>query len=307
MKTNPKVTILMNCYDCQKYLKEAIDSVYAQTFTDWEIIFIDNCSTDNTKNIVTSYDDKIKYYKTPQNMSLCHARIFAKEFITGEFFCVLDTDDLWYPTKLEKQVSIMQEHNDIDIIYTNTLYFTDEGKEEQAYDTVMPNGNVFKQLLENYFFSFETVMVRKSIMDKYNIYFDSKYSVSSDAEFFIRLSYYAKVYYIDEVLAKWRYGHGSESDRSLCIFPKEYEFLLEDLSSMINNFEIEYKNQINSLKEKIDNMYGICHWNNNDKIKAREYFKKALSKNKKYIVPYIFSFLMNYNQYIQLRKKFKKL
>ena len=57
----------MNGYNSEKYLKEAIDSIYAQTYNDWEIIFIDNCSTDKTKEIVDSYDDKIKYYKALKN------------------------------------------------------------------------------------------------------------------------------------------------------------------------------------------------------------------------------------------------
>ena len=61
-----KVSILMNGYNSEKYLKEAIDSVYSQTFLDWEIIFVDNCSSDKTKDIVDSYDNKIYYYKTDQ-------------------------------------------------------------------------------------------------------------------------------------------------------------------------------------------------------------------------------------------------
>ncbi|PLY10492.1 MAG: hypothetical protein C0626_05825 [Arcobacter sp.] len=303
----PLVSILMNCYNCQKYLEEAIQSVYSQSYTNWEIIFIDNCSTDKSKTIVDKFDSKIKYYKTPYNMNLCNARVFAKEFIYGEFFCVLDTDDLWMPDKLEKQIKVMLKNDDIGIVYSNTIYFNDLGVERLAYDKKMPSGKIFEELLSNYFFSFETVMVRKSLMDKYKIYFNSKYNVSSDAELFIKLSYYTQSYYLDKPLAKWRYGHGSESDRSLCLFPREYEVLLKDLSNMIENFEIEYKTSIQKLQTKINNMYGMCEWSRNNKSKSRQYLSNAIKKEKKYLIPYILSFFMSYTNYVNLRRKFKKL
>jgi len=306
-KEEPLVTVLMNGYNCEKYLKEAIESVYSQTYKNWEIVFIDNCSTDNTAKIANSFNNKLKYHTTPEHTNICQARIYAKEFITGDFLCILDTDDLWMPEKLEKQVKLMQENQDTGIIYTNTIYFTDTGSEKLAYDSMMPSGNLFKQLLENYFFSFETVMIRKSTMDELNIYFDPQYNVSSDAEFFTKLSYYTKCLYIDEPLGKWRYGHGSESDKSLCLFPKEYEILLSQLSEMIDNFEIKYKVSIDILKSKIDNMYGICHWNKYEKIIARKYFFKALKRNIKYVIPWLMSYCMDYKSYVSLRKKFKKI
>lgn len=303
----PLVSILMNCYNCEKYLIEAIDSVYSQTYDNWEIVFIDNCSTDKTKKIIDTYDNKIKYYKTPENLNLCNARVFAKEFINGDFFCVLDTDDMWMEDKLEKQINVMLKNINVGIVYSNTIYFNDIDNKKLAYDKKMPSGYLFEELLANYFFSFETVMVRKSLMDKYNIYFDTKYNVSSDAEFFIKLSYHTKCIYIDEPLAKWRYGYGSESDRSLCLFPKEYEILLSQLSDMIDNFEQKYDSSIKVLRNKIDNMYGICHWNKGDLKTAREYFKKASRVNKKYLIPYFMSFIIDYKTYVSLRRKFKKI
>ena len=302
-----KVSILMNGYNCEEYLSIAIDSIYAQTFDDWEIIFIDNCSTDKTKQILDTYDNKLKYYKTSENISLCSARVFAKQFIKGDFFCVLDTDDMWMPDKLEKQVDVMENNENIGIVYSNSIFFTNDGDEKLAYDIIMPNGNLFEQMLSNYFLSLETVMIRRSVMEKHNIYFDPKYNVSSDAEFFIKLSYFTECQYINKPLANWRYGHGSESDRSLCLFPREYEILLTDLSKMIKNFEITYKNEIYSLMTKVYNMYGICYWNKTEMQMSRKYFFKALTRNIKYTIPYIMSFFIRYKLYVKLRRKFKKI
>jgi len=301
------VSILVNCYNCDRYLSETLDSIYAQTYTNWEIIFIDNCSTDSSKDIVDQYDERIKYYKTPENISLCAARVFAKNFITGDFFCVLDTDDLWMPDKLEKQVTLMQENEDVGMIYTNTIYFTDDGDHRVAYNKLMPSGNLFTKLLENYFFSLETVMVRKSIMDKYNIYFDDSYNVANDAEFFIKLSYYVKCLYVDEPLAKWRYGHGSESDRSLCLFPKEYEILLKQLSEQIDDFNNVYDSSIKILRPKIANMYGVCYWSKNDRYTARKYFRHAARYSLKYLIPLFLSFIISYSTYKKLKHKIGKV
>lgn len=300
-----KVSILMNCYNCEKYLKEAIDSVYAQTYKEWEIIFIDNCSTDKSKKIIESYDQKIKYYKTPHNMSLCSARVFAKDFINGDYFCVLDTDDIWMSDKLEKQVSVMQNNKDIGIVYTNTICFSDK-YEVLAYKRDMPSGNVFQPLLENYFFSFETVMVRKEIMNKNTIYFDEKYDVSSDAEFFTKLSYFTNVHYINEPLAKWRFGHGSESDKSLCKFPQEADLLLKDLQNMIPDFSSKYETSIKKIRARINNMYGMCHWEKKNLKEARAYFKKALPVNLKYLIPFLLSHFISYSNFKMIKRLYKK-
>lgn len=295
----------MNCYNCEKYLKDAIDSVYAQTYKDWEIIFIDNCSTDSSKNIIDQYDKKIKYYKTPQNLSLCQARVYAKEFITGEYFCVLDTDDLWMPNKLEKQIDIMNNYRDTGIVYTNTICFS-ENYEIPAYKNQMPSGYIFKDLFENYFFSFETVMVRKELMNKHTIYFDEKYDVSSDAEFFTKLSYFTNVHYINEPLAKWRFGHGSESDKSLCKFPKEADLLLKDLHTMIPDFDSKYGSSITKVSARINNMYGMCHWEKKNIKEAKMYFKKALQVNLKYLVPFLLSHFISYSNFKMIKKVYKK-
>ncbi len=71
----PKVSIIMNCYNGEKYLREAIDSVYAQTFEDWEIIFWDNASTDRTPSIATTYGQKLKYFKSTSLLTLSSSRL----------------------------------------------------------------------------------------------------------------------------------------------------------------------------------------------------------------------------------------
>ena len=108
MKRN-LISIIINCYNGEKYLNQCINSVIVQTWNNWEIIFWDNHSTDNSKNIILNFcDERIKYYYAPTHELLYSARNFAVQKSSGEFITFLDTDDLWEPNKLELQIKILQ-------------------------------------------------------------------------------------------------------------------------------------------------------------------------------------------------------
>lgn len=298
----PLISILMNCYNGEKYVHEALDSVFAQTIKDFEVVFVDNHSTDRSVEIASSYGEKVKIIKTPKFMTLCEARVFSGPYITGSFLCVLDVDDLWINTKLEKQLKIMNEHPEVALVYSDTVYFTDEGKEVHAYaNTKMPSGRVFEKILSGYFLSLETVMLRMSKLKEHNLFFSLKYDVSSDMEVFTKLAYYEDFYYIPEALARWRYGHVSESINKNESFPREYDQLLIDLAKMVPNFEIEFINEINSVKGIIHNMTGISHWAKGNKSSAKISFKQAIQYSKKYYVPLIFCYLISFVGYKKLR------
>lgn len=104
-----KVSILMNCYNSSDYLEEALNSVYAQTYEDFEIIFIDNQSTDGSDQIAKKRDQRLKYYRTPQFMNLYGARSYGLQFVTGDYLAFLDCDDIWMPFKLDHQMRLFRK------------------------------------------------------------------------------------------------------------------------------------------------------------------------------------------------------
>jgi glycosyltransferase involved in cell wall biosynthesis len=109
-----KVSIITPTYNCGKYIGETIESVLKQTYKNWEMIIIDDCSTDNTMDIVEEYcknDKRIKYYRLEANSGAAVARTKAMELATGKYFAFLDSDDLWMPDKLEKQIMYMKANN----------------------------------------------------------------------------------------------------------------------------------------------------------------------------------------------------
>lgn len=108
------VSIITPTYNCARFIAETIESVQAQTYEDWEMIIVDDCSTDNTKEIVEQYqkdDPRIQYYCLPQNSGAAEARNTALRLAAGKWIAFLDSDDLWTPEKLEKQIKFMQDNS----------------------------------------------------------------------------------------------------------------------------------------------------------------------------------------------------
>ena len=105
------VSIIMPSWNTGRFIAESIDSVLKQTYTNWELLIVDDCSTDNTDEIITSYkDNRIKYFKNEHNSGAALTRNKAMREAQGEWIAFLDSDDLWNPEKLEKQINFMKEN-----------------------------------------------------------------------------------------------------------------------------------------------------------------------------------------------------
>jgi len=116
------VSIITPTYNCGKFIGQTIESVLNQSYQNWEMIIVDDCSTDNTKEIVEKYvkqDKRIKYYVLEVNSGAAVARTKAMQLASGEYIAFLDSDDLWMPDKLEKQILFMKVN---DFNFTCTAY-----------------------------------------------------------------------------------------------------------------------------------------------------------------------------------------
>lgn len=123
------VSIITPTYNCGRFIAETILSVQTQTYTDWELIIVDDCSTDDTEAIVLSFqDDRIRYIKNEKNSGAAVSRNRALREAKGRWIAFLDSDDLWFPEKLEKQIGFMQEHN-CGFSYTNYIEIDEASKE----------------------------------------------------------------------------------------------------------------------------------------------------------------------------------
>lgn len=219
----PIISIMMNCFNGEKYLREAIDCVLAQTFQNWELVFWDNQSTDNSAKILKSYNDgRIRYFYAPVHTKLYEARNCALLQCNGKYLTFLDCDDLWSSSKLQTQLIVLEQQLDVVLVHSNTLFFnTYSGKERVLNKTPLKSGYVFRENLFKYRISLETVMVRMDAILSYNLKFGSNYDLIGDRDFLTMVCFFGKAWYIDEVLAKWRVHESNFSKRLFEEHPRE--------------------------------------------------------------------------------------
>jgi len=218
-----EISILMNCYNGETYLKESIDSVISQTFQEWEIIFWDNQSTDDSAKIVSSYDDKrIRYHYAPLHTSLYEGRSRALKHCKGKYLAFLDCDDLWIADKLEKQLNILESNKNIVLVHSNTVFFdSDLNKEKIINKRKRLSGHIFKQNILNYQFSLETVMVRMETVIQNNLDFEKSFNMIGDRDFLSMVCFYGDVHYIHEPLGRWRIHANNFSKELQYGYPRE--------------------------------------------------------------------------------------
>ena len=199
----PLVSIVMNCYNGEKYLKEAIDSIYDQSYKNWEIIFWDNLSTDNSASIAKNYDQRLKYFLAEKTTSLGKARNLAMKQVNGRFVAFLDCDDLFLPDKIRLQLAKMQVNRAV-LSYGSWIKINEEGEEVQKYIIEEKPNNKFDSLYSKYIVNFQTLMIDNHYLKENNLSFDENLTFSMDHNLVLRVAYKTPVMSIDDILAKYR-------------------------------------------------------------------------------------------------------
>ena len=168
MSSKPLISVLMNCFNGERYLRQAIESVLLQTFGDWELLFWDNQSTDKSAKIVENYTDtRIRYFRSQEHTTLGEARELARGCIRGKWLTVLDVDDYWLPENLESRVSVSVE-SDVGLIYSR--YVVDRTLVGES-SFVMPlrrrlsQGQIYSDLTEKNFIGSHTALYRADAVE----------------------------------------------------------------------------------------------------------------------------------------------
>ena len=238
-----KVSILMNGYNAQRYLKDAIDSIYAQTFTDWEIVFIDNCSTDNTKNIVESYDNTIKYYKTEETIPLGVARNFGLKYCKGKYIAFLDTDDIWLPDKLQLQVQLMESNDRYALCYGSSITIDEHGNKIRDRRVKNTSGFIFGELLKQYEINMQSVMLRTEILKSSGLHFDESLQYCPDYQLFMEIASRYSIGVIADNLVKYRISSNSLSSKTIHIAPSETAYVLDKIIEHYPDIQPKYHDE----------------------------------------------------------------
>ena len=204
MQKKPLVSVIINCFNGQNFLSKAIESVLDQNYKNWEIVFFDNNSTDNSSLILKNYKDKrIKYFKSKNKLSLYRARNLAIKKAKGTLISFLDVDDWWLKSKLNKQVKFFIKNKNTSVLYSN-IYVCDEKKNSKSIYIKKKNNNknLTQKLVDKFEMPILSTMIKKNIFNQ--IKFDNRFTIIGDLDFFARLSLIENISFISEPLACYR-------------------------------------------------------------------------------------------------------
>ena len=207
------ISIIMPSFNTGKYITETIESVLAQSYKNWELIIVDDCSSDNTDEIVSTYlsDNRIHYLKNEKNSGAAFSRNIALRKAKGKWIAFLDSDDLWMPEKLEKQLSFMKSNG---YFFSYTDYEEIDVNGKQTGVRVTGPRKVTKTGMYNYcWLGCLTVMYDA---DKIGLIQIENIKKNNDYAMWLKVCHKADCYLLDECLAQYRKGRvGSVSTHSI--------------------------------------------------------------------------------------------
>lgn len=210
----PKISIIMPAYNCERYLEEAVGSVLAQTWQDWELLIIDDCSKDSTyrrMQKLAKKDGRIRIFQNPYNMGAAATRNYGIKKAVGQWVAFLDSDDLWSPQKLEKQMTLQDKIPDAVFLFTGSAFIEDDGM-TIAYILHVPEKVKRKTLLRQNVISCSSVLIRKEYMEEFPM--PEKDGIHEDFGTWLAiLSKIPCAYGVDEPLLIYRRALASKSGK----------------------------------------------------------------------------------------------
>ncbi len=200
---NPKVSVIMSVYNCEKYIKESIDSILSQNFSDFEFIIINDGSTDRSKEILESYkDERIRLFNN-QNKGLTKSLNEAIGYSRGEYIARMDADDISLPKRFEKQINFLESNLDYVMCGTWAEFIDEEGVYLRDYERPVTDSEIKKEILFHNPFIHPSMMIRKSVFSTVGNYKVS-FKHIEDYELWSRIVFKYKTANIPEKLFKYR-------------------------------------------------------------------------------------------------------
>jgi glycosyltransferase involved in cell wall biosynthesis len=274
---NPLVSVIINCYNGEKYLSEALESVLNQSYENLEIIFWDNQSTDSSKSIVESANDaRIKYFYAKNFTKLYEARDFAIKESTGSYLTFLDVDDWWDKDKISTQLAFFSD-GEFGLVCSNfKIYNQFTKKSTLAHRKRMESGFVIAPLLKYYYVGLLTIMIKREAYISAGNYCDKNFHIIGDFDLVMRLCRNHKLKYIDNSLATYRSHLDSESKKYLYMQSQElrtwYQQFIGDeiFSKQMNMSRLLYFSYY---------LEALSHILNKERFKALKFIFKTSMKN----------------------------
>ena len=294
MNESPLVSIVINCYNGEEYVEAAINSLLTQTYRNFEIVFLDNMSTDKTRDRVAEFsDERIKYFCVDDHVSLGVARNLALTKTSGEYIGFLDVDDLWHPEKLSEQIPFFEDPT-IGLVFSSVDKVNSKG--EVIYTEKTDLNNRFTKVCFSRLFSDYNVVMSSSIVSKKALQFvgnnfDDLLVYAEEYDLFLRICLFYDAIKVNKILTSYRV-HRKQSTNSL--FEKsilEEKYVLAKLSILSPTFVNDNRATLYRKRQRLaweDFLNSVAH---GDSKYARKSLLPYVFSSPKYLAFFILSFL----------------
>ena len=234
----PKVSVIVNCHNGRPFLKKSLHSIFEQSFKDWEIIFFNNASNDQSEKIAESFGKKIKIFNSSSLINLGQARAEAVNLSSGEWLTFLDTDDLWMRNKLDLQLSEIDK-TDFALGYAGVLEIDKEGRVFRKQIPKYSSGDIFRKQLKNFEINMVTPIINSNFLAKHSLNFDHRFTASEEYNLFMKICALSPVKVQKQVLGSYRVYEESLTNHQIKNWASERYLTLDYLK---DNHEALYKN-----------------------------------------------------------------
>lgn len=303
----PKVSVIIPAYNCAKFIDQTIKSVQNQTYEDWELLLIDDGSTDDTSRVVTSIqsqDPRVRYIYQPNFGASTRAKNVGLKESIGQYVAFLDHDDEWLPNKITRHLEIFENpsFNNVGLSATNIMIVNKE--DGSRLEHKMPQrGESLERLLErNFIFCSSGVMVRREVIERVG-FFDENFKLGDDWDMWLRIALVSELAYIYEPLYYFNRHSGTVTNNiKTQIRIEDYEYGIK------KHFEV-YKRYPKQLSYRLLTMGRVCYIAGARK-KGLLFFLKSIKANPIEWRAYINLFFailgpFFYNIFLSTRYKFR--
>ena len=254
----PRVSVIIPTFNCAAFLTRAVESVFTQTYTDYEVIIADDGSTDETRELVTQWDGKVRYLYQ-MNQGLASARNLAVSKASGAFLAYLDADDMYYPNRLKAQVAFLDAHSECGLVHSDVTILDESDRVisssfNRETGRSVPKGNCLTYLLEHCHIQVPSVLERRACYDRIGG-FERRAHPAEDYLHWIQLALHGyAIGYIDKPLAMYRRRANSLSASSLRMAEGIFGVLFVLLEGNVSRELLGAEGQrvIRSRKDKIE-------------------------------------------------------
>lgn len=287
-KLKPLVSIIMNCYNGERFLREAIDSASAQAYTNWELVFWDNASTDGTREIALSYanDGRFKYHRAAVNTPLGPARNLALRKATGDYIAFLDADDAYMPQTLQRHVDLFAS-GEYGMVYGGATIIDEHSREITRRPPRYRSGRIFRELLGKYEVAMVGAAVSREVLEADGLGFDETMGYAPDYDLFMRIAAKHPVGVIPGVIVKSRRVSNSLTSKTLHLIAKEVGHTLTELERLYPEQVEVCAGAMRTARNRLNLYDSLRHINSGDYAEARQILRPVVWTHWKYLALFV--------------------